>query len=388
LIGVSLLEHFITSLHFPAQLWTGDGAVALTNARFNTLLGLPGGLDWARHSLSLIKDPQLQDETLQACFRRALGGIPGELHGVKYSPARNPLASGSDSGELTLSLQLRPLPPDCSTPDCVVCMIGDFTSTSERYEAGLIRSQKMENIEILASGVAHEFNNIFTGIKGMTDLIKYEVDTTSDVYEFAESIEETIVRGAQLIQKLSIFARDMPYSLRRQSIGAYLKQAIPLLELQVRRRIGITLDVQYEAEVLCDTHHLDQALGHIAVNARDAMGGQGKILITVEHAAPRRFEGPGELDWVLVRIGDTGPGIPEDIQQRVLEPFFSTKERGKSTGLGLTVAHRIIAAQNGVMEIGTSADLGGAEIRIYLPVASPVVPGGTNAGTPAPAAAP
>jgi signal transduction histidine kinase len=281
---------------------------------------------------------------------------------------------------------LRPLPPDCSTPTCVVCTIGDFTSTSERYEAGLIRSQKMENIEILASGVAHEFNNIFTGIKGMTDLIKYEVDRTSDVYEFAESIEEMIVRGAQLIQKLSIFARDMPYALRRQSITAYLRQAIPLLELQVRRRISITLDPQFEAEVLCDTHHLDQALGHIAVNARDAMGGQGRILISLSKAVPRNYEGSG--DWVLMRLSDSGPGIAEDIKLRVLEPFFSTKERGKSTGLGLTVAHRIITAQNGVMEIGRSTELGGAEIRIFLPVAPPSSGPAPSAEKTTPAAAP
>jgi signal transduction histidine kinase len=386
-----LLEHFIELMHLPAQLWSADGRVSVTNARFNALLGLPADLDWAKNQVRLVDDPQLQDETLQACFRRALGGIPGELHGVKYTPARNPLSIGGD-GELTLSLQLRPLPPDCSTPECIVCIIGDFSSTSERYEAGLIRSQKMENIEILASGVAHEFNNIFTGIKGMTDLIKYEVDKSSDVYEFAVSIEETIVRGAQLIQKLSIFARDMPYALRRQSIGAYLKQAIPLLELQVRRRITISLDLQCDAEVLCDTHHLDQALGHIAVNARDAMGGQGRIRITASLATPHGYEASSAGDeWVRIAVSDSGPGIPDDIKQRVLEPFFSTKERGKSTGLGLTVAHRIVAAQNGIMEIGSSSEMGGAEIRIYLPVvpqAQAPPAGQPSAGSSAPAAAP
>jgi signal transduction histidine kinase len=387
---MDLLSQLVETLHVPAQLWAGDGTVLLTNEKFNELLGLPAGFDWRAHELRLLDDPQLQDETLQDCFRRSLNGIAVELHGLSYTPALNAHAATADSGELNFSLTIRPLPVDASSPQCIVCIIGDFMTSARRYEEGLIRGQKMENIEILASGVAHEFNNIFTGIKGMTDLIKYEVDRTSDIYEFAKSIEETIARGAQLIQKLSVFARDMPYSIRRHALGAYLRQAVPLLELQVRRRVQISLDIADDAEVLCDTHRLDQALGHVAVNARDAMGGQGRLRIRSRFAAPPGqtiFSATGQPQWIMVEICDSGPGIPPDLQQRVLEPFFSTKERGKSTGLGLTVAHRIVTAMNGDLSVDNCSDLGGAAIRIFLPVAAQPTSSSVNAESAEPALA-
>lgn len=368
---MQLLTQLIDNLHLPAQLWDAAGNVLLTNPRFNELLGLPAGFDWSEAGLRLVDDRQLQHETLQDCFRRASKGIPVELHGVKFSP------QGSDgtlrNEELSLSLLLRPLPMDCSTPEVIAVIISDYIGSGERYDEGLIRGQKMENIEILASGVAHEFNNIFTGIKGMTDLIKYEVDKSSDIYEFAQSIEDTIARGAQLIQKLSVFARDMPYALKRQPLGAYLQHVLPLLELQVRRRVQLSLEIIDDAEVFCDTHRLDQALGHLVVNARDAMGGQGKVVISARAAAPSGSANEpteGSPQWIMLEVADNGPGIPADIRQRVLEPFFSTKERGKSTGLGLTVAHRIITAMNGVLEVNSNEAAGGAAIRIYLPVAA------------------
>lgn len=388
---MKLVSDLIGSIYLPAQIWDSAGQVLQTNARFNELLGFPATLEWKDADLRLIDDPQLQDETLQDCFRRARGGIPVELHGIKYSPGRREHSAPAAGGELNLSLVLRPLPVDCSTPECIVVLVSDFIGSGERYDEGLIRGQKMENIEILASGVAHEFNNIFTGIKGMTDLIKYEVDRNSDIHEFAQSIEDTIARGAQLIQKLSVFARDMPYALRRQSLGAYLKQAVPLMELQVRRRVQISLEIHDDAEVFCDTHRLDQALGHLAVNARDAMGAQGRLVISTRLATP---QGPlfqtedNTPQWIMLELADSGPGIPIDIRQRVLEPFFSTKERGKSTGLGLTVAHRIITAMNGVMEIGDSETTGGAAVRIYLPLAGPPPPPVVSAGISAPAPAP
>src|SRR5436190_19782955 len=111
---MDLLSQLVETLHVPAQLWAGNGTVLLTNERFNELLGLSATFDWRSHELRLIDDPQLKDETLQDCFRRALNGIPVELHGVAYTPAANPHAATADSGELNFSLMLRPLPVDSS----------------------------------------------------------------------------------------------------------------------------------------------------------------------------------------------------------------------------------------------------------------------------------
>jgi signal transduction histidine kinase len=308
---------------------------------------------------------------VDSMLQRALQGMPTEVHSFTYDLSRNPHAEAVEAGELVLFLTLRPLFDDSGELIAVVCLIADYASGRARYEQDLMRSQKMENIERLASGIAHEFNNLFTGIKGMTELIKDEVPKSSEIYEFADSIQQNIARGAELIQQLSSFARDVPITLRRVRLSKYLEQSMPLLQMHVQKRISIETRLHSDGEVLLDASRMDQALANIMVNARDAMTGQGRVLITVDRKAPHpdlSADLPEHLEWIMLEVADSGPGIPVGLHQRVLEPFFTTKERGKATGLGLSVTARIVTSHNGLIQIGESEQLGGAAIRIYLPL--------------------
>ena len=206
----------------------------------------------------------------------------------------------------------------------------------------------------------------------MTDLIKGEVDQTSEIYEFANSIQQNIHRGADLIQQLSSFAREVPYTLRRRSVKDYIEHVLPLLKLHISKRVSFTTNVDAPVSVLIDANKMDQALANIVSNARDAMGGQGRIQLSARIENPSVEPDaslPEEIQWVLLEIADSGPGIPEELRGRVVEPFFSTKERGKATGLGLSVTNRIVVSHHGLVQIGSSAELGGASVRVYLPVA-------------------
>jgi signal transduction histidine kinase len=341
--------------------------VLVSNHRFNDLFSLPPDLDWAACGLSLLADPQVQAAGLHVMFERAFQGLTTEVHSFIYDPSQNQLASKTATEKLKLFFCVNPLIAEDGKLQAVLCVVSDYSTVGVRYEQELMRSQKMENIETLASGVAHEFNNIFTGIKGMTELIKDEVDTSSEVYEFAEAIHSNINRGAELIQQLSSFAREVPYTLRLKRLGSYLQDTLPLMQIQVQRRIRIALDIYTDGEIMLDTNRMDQALANVLLNARDAMGGQGEIRVSLDAGQPTVEPPIRAGDWFCLEVADSGPGIPDELLQRVIEPFFTTKERGKATGLGLSVTSRIVASHGGVIEIGRSPELGGAAIRFYLP---------------------
>ena len=365
------IAQLIQALPIPAQLWAPDGTVICTNHYFNKLLSLPPEFDWRLAQISLLNSPQIDGAGLRPIFERALHGVAAEIHSFSFD-ASQLLQSSAKSGErIKLFFSLQPLIEDDGELTSVVCVVTDYSSSELRYEHELMRSQKMENIETLASGVAHEFNNIFTGIKGMTELIKDEVDPQSEIYEFADAIHSNIKRGAELIQQLSSFAREVPYTLRLRSLGEYVQAALPLLQIQVQKRVRITVDLPVDGLVLLDASRMDQALTNILSNARDAMGGQGDILVSTRSEAPHSalpHNNGDAVGWIALEVSDSGPGIPEELQQRVVEPFFTTKERGKATGLGLSVTSRIVASHGGAIEIGRSEELGGASIKIFLPL--------------------
>lgn len=379
---MELITQLIAQLDLPAQVLDASGKVVLSNKEFCRLFSLPQSGEWA--------DPEaegLGDSGQMACpvkdeLARALAGET-----VTVGPIRivAPVGKQGISGKreklgdgVLLQLSLKPLFNKNGEVSCVVCMANADENPDEKYENELLKIQKGENLEILASGVAHEFNNIFTGIRGLADLIKDEVDQTSEAFEFAQMIQQNIARGAELIQQLSSFARQLPHSLKPRRIGEYIEQAIPLMQIQIQRRINLETDIRTDAVVLIDKSRMDQALSNIMHNAKDAMGGQGKIIVTIDKAPPPNKPGldlPADTAWIVLEIADSGPGIPDELLSRVIEPFFSTKEQGKSTGLGLSVTSRIITSHNGLMEIGRSEKLGGAAIKIFLPVEERPEPG-------------
>jgi signal transduction histidine kinase len=367
---MELLTELILQLHIPAQLWAPDGSVICTNQHFNELFGLPAAFDWAKADWRAIEDPQFALVGLEHQFQRALAGEATELYSVHYNPQLNPHVTNRKAGALRLGVVLRPLFGHASKAVCVACFVSDYASVTGGSENQMMRIQKMENLETLASGVAHEFNNIFTGIKGLTELIRDEADVTSETYEFATAIQVNISRGADLIQQLSSFAREMPHSLRVKRLSRYIEAALPLMKITVQRRITLDVVVKCDGDVLIDHNRMDQALANVLHNARDAMGGQGRVLLTVDQVAPAPEAGLDRPsgEWMMIEIADSGQGIPAELRERVLEPFFSTKERGKSTGLGLSVTNRIVLSHGGLMQIGQSEELGGAAIRVFLPL--------------------
>jgi hypothetical protein len=155
------LSQLISQFTAPAQLWDRHGNVLISNPRFNALLGLPVMFEWAKHGISLAHDPQAAASGVDAMIRRALNGAL-EISSFIFDPGKLPFARPGEREVLTLFLSLLPLSGEDGTTEYVVCIVSESVASGARFEHELMRSQKMENVERLASGVAHEFNNIFS----------------------------------------------------------------------------------------------------------------------------------------------------------------------------------------------------------------------------------
>ncbi len=234
------------------------------------------------------------------------------------------------------------------------------------------QSQKMESVGKLAGGIAHDFNNVLSAIMMATDFLLNAHKPTDPSFEDIMQIKQNANRAASLVRQLLAFSRRQ--TLRPQVLD--LGEALSDLSMLLRRLIGerVALDVVHGRDlwvVKADLSQFEQVIVNLAVNARDAMPDGGKLSLRTSNlgAAESRlvgFKGMPEGDYVEVDVSDTGTGIPPEIIDHIFEPFFSTKEVGKGTGLGLATVYGIIKQTGGFVypesEVGK-----GTTFRIFLP---------------------
>jgi nitrogen-specific signal transduction histidine kinase/CheY-like chemotaxis protein len=234
------------------------------------------------------------------------------------------------------------------------------------------QSQKMEAVGQLVGGIAHDFNNMLTVITGTIDLLAEGVAEKPQLLSIAKLIGEAADRGAELTGHLLAFARKQPLQPRETDINDLIGAAQGLFRRSLGEQIEIEARLEADAwPALVDPTQLTTALLNLAINARDAMPGGGKLTLETRNVVlDETYAGanpdvrPG--NYVMIAVSDTGTGIPEAIRDRVFEPFFSTKEVGKGTGLGLSMVYGFVKQSNGNIKI-YSEEGHGTTIRIYLP---------------------
>jgi CheY-like chemotaxis protein len=221
----------------------------------------------------------------------------------------------------------------------------------------LRQSQKMEAIGRLAGGVAHDFNNLLLAINGYSDFL---VDSLVDERQqrFAREIRSAGDRAAALTHQLLAFSRKQVLQPRVLN----LNESVRGIETMLRRLIGEDVRVVLDLErtlrpVEADPSQIDQVLLNLAVNARDAMDGRGRLRITT------RNDGGA----VVLEVSDSGGGMDEETKARIFEPFFTTKEIGQGTGLGLSTVYGIVTQSGGNIAVRTAPGRG-ATFSIRLPV--------------------
>ncbi len=244
-------------------------------------------------------------------------------------------------------------------------LMSDMTDTRSRLERSRLRlaaAEKLASVGRLAATVAHEIRNPLTAIKMWLFSIQEAAQGNADLCRKLGIISQEITRLESIIRKFLEFSRPMDLQCRPQEVSVAIGQTLGLLEprlkeAKIRVSSGPTGGLP---AVLADTDKLKQVLLNLLGNAADAMAQGGEIRLTaaVEKDADGRR-------MVVVRIGDTGPGIPQDVQRRIFEPFFTTKDTG--TGLGLCIAAHIMARHGGslVLESSTAA---GTTFAVWMPI--------------------
>nr|WP_281432997.1 PAS domain S-box protein [Microvirga terrestris] len=248
--------------------------------------------------------------------------------------------------------------------------IRDLTAT-QKIEQELRQSQKMEAVGQLTGGVAHDFNNLLTVILGNLEMLEMRL-TDERQLELVREARETAEHGAQLTERLLAFGRRQPLQPKLTDVGDLLGDMTPLL----RRTLGETVRVQGRSDndlwpVLVDPSQLQNAILNLAINARDAMPGGGRLTITAENAElepgyARLYPEVQAGRYVLIAVTDTGTGMSEEVQERAFEPFFTTKEVGTGSGLGLSMVYGFVKQSGGHVMIYSEPDHG-TTVRMYLP---------------------
>ncbi|OGQ96392.1 MAG: hypothetical protein A2521_09245 [Deltaproteobacteria bacterium RIFOXYD12_FULL_57_12] len=240
-------------------------------------------------------------------------------------------------------------------------------------ENQFLQSQKMETVGRLASGVAHDFNNILTVIIGYTGILQKKFEDNGQTKEILQIIYDAGGKAAALTRQLLAFSRKQVLAVEPIDLRIVIDQLTKMLRRLLGEDIKLTvLDGDELYYVLADTSQIEQILMNLVVNARDAMPNGGELTIKTENwTTPAGLvdglhEEIPDGDYVLLSVTDNGTGIPKEIAEQIFEPFFTTKDKGHGTGLGLSTVYGIVKQHKGYISV-TSEPGQGTTFNIYLP---------------------
>ncbi|MFK4499264.1 PAS domain S-box-containing protein [Bradyrhizobium japonicum] len=239
-------------------------------------------------------------------------------------------------------------------------------------QATMIRSQKLEAIGQLTGGVAHDFNNLLQVISGNLQLLRKDIAGNARAEMRVQNALGGVARGSKLASQLLAFARRQPLEPRVVNAGRLIKN----MDEMLRRALGGEIEVETVVagglwNSLIDPDQLENAVLNLAINARDAMNGEGRLTIEASNAFlddeyVRQHDELSAGQYVMIAVTDTGTGIPPDILERVYEPFFTTKAEDKGTGLGLAMVYGFLKQSGGHVKIYSEVGAG-TTVKLYFP---------------------
>ncbi|EEW25539.1 ATP-binding protein [Rhodobacter ferrooxidans] len=254
----------------------------------------------------------------------------------------------------------------------VLAVLNDATAL-KTLEAQFVQSQKMQAIGQLAGGIAHDFNNLLTAISGHCDLLLLRHVQADPEYADLVQIHQNANRAASLVGQLLAFSRKQTLKPERLDLQEVLSDLTHLLNRLVGERVNLRLAHAPDlGPIRADKRQLEQVVMNLVVNARDAMPEGGTIRIETEALTLRdelrrdRAVVP-KGEYAVIRVLDTGCGIPADRLQKIFEPFFTTKRTGEGTGLGLSTAYGIVKQSGGFIFVDSEPGLG-TVFHLYFPI--------------------
>ncbi|UXY16294.1 response regulator [Chitiniphilus purpureus] len=312
------------------------------------------------------RDGGTPDEVFVDLIYQPIRGRDGRVSGIfvqghdvtAQKHARDELAAYRNHLEQLVELRTREL--------------ADSEKERRQAERALLQTQKLEAIGKLTGGVAHDFNNVLQIIASNLQLLRGEAIGSAQGRQRLQGALAGVERGAKLASQLLSFARRQPLEPVVCNVGKLLSRMDALLHRALGEAIAVELVVGAGLwHCALDPNQLENVVLNLAINARDAMQGEGKLTIEVgnamldeTYAAQHAEVKPGQ--YVMIAISDTGSGMSEEVAEKAFEPFFSTKPEGQGTGLGLSMVYGFVKQSGGHIKI--YSELGeGTTVRIYLP---------------------
>ena len=339
-----------------------EGTISTTNAAFARLFGRAiDGVPAGKVTLASLADAD-GAEALRKALDAAIAGR-GLVEPVDIA--------FRDDKERSGCVYLSPIEQAEGENEAAIAYAID-TTEQRALEMQIAQSQKMQAIGQLAGGIAHDFNNMLTAIIGFSDFLLMNHRPTDPAFQDIMNIKQNANRAAGLVRQLLAFSRQQTLRPERLQLSDVLSE----LSILLGRLLGENIELRLESgsdiwPVKADLHQFEQVIINLAVNARDAMPNGGKLMISTGNVTERESLALGQHrvqpgEYVLIEVGDTGTGMAPEVMQKIFEPFFSTKEVGRGTGLGLSTVYGIVKQTGGY--IFAESELGcGTVMRVYLP---------------------
>jgi PAS domain S-box-containing protein len=285
-----------------------------------------------------------------------------------------------DGGLFTEEVTITPVRAEGGIISHYVAVKQDITE-KRSLEKQLIETQRLESIGLLASGIAHDLNNIIAPITLSMELLRHKYPNDQRTLEM---VEQCARRGADVVRQVLTFSRGMDGTRVPLRVSRLVKEMGHLMSETLPRNIEFSCDVNTpEDTVRADHTQIHQVILNLGVNARDAMPQGGKLTYTLTNET-LNAEGPGSAGatapgpYLVIAVADTGTGIPPEVLPRIFEPFFTTKAHGKGTGLGLSTVHGIVRSHGGFIKVQSTVGVG-TTFKVYLPLVTQSEVLGSNA---------
>ena len=350
-----------------AILVAQDGKFAYANTKTGTLLGVPVD-DLIGTSFINYIHPDDREVVLERYKKRIAGESIPDAYEFRIV---------TREGE-SRWLHLRAQQVQWDGNPATLNMLTDVTEKKQAEEEKiklqhqLLQAQKMESIGRLAGGVAHDFNNMLGVILGHTEMAMDQVEHDDPLWAGLEEIRKAAERSADLTHQLLAFARKQTVSPKLLDLNETVEGMLKML----RRLIGEDIDLLWKPghrlrQIHMDPSQIDQVLANLCVNARDAISGVGKVTIETANVLIDDAYGRDHLEavsgeYVMLAISDDGSGMDKETLGKLFEPFYTTKEVGKGTGLGLATVYGIMKQNNGFINVYSEPHQG-TTFKLYFP---------------------